>query len=78
MIKPSFDANGIANNIFVFYKKLDVLWFKFEDILSVGSIDDKVVLIQIMARCRTGGKLLYEPVVVLFIDAYLRHLASIS
>ena len=38
-----------------------------------GPIDNKPVLIQVMAWCRTGNKPLLEPMMTQFIDAYMRH-----
>ena len=38
-----------------------------------GPIDNKPVLIQVMAWCRTGNKQLLEPMMTQFIDAYMRH-----
>ena len=36
-------------------------------------IDNKAVLVQIMARCWTGNRPLSEPMVTQFIDSYMHH-----
>ena len=36
-------------------------------------IDNKPVLVQVMAWCRTGNKPLPEPMLTQFTDAYMRH-----
>ena len=36
-------------------------------------IDNKPVLVQVMARCQTNNKPLPEPVLTQFTDAYVRH-----
>ena len=38
-----------------------------------GLISNKSALVQVMAWCRTGDKLLPEPMMTQFIDAYMRH-----
>ena len=38
-----------------------------------GPIDNKSALVQVMAWCRTGNKLLPEPMMSQFTDAYMRH-----
>ena len=41
-------------------------------------IDNKPAMVQVMAWRRTGGKPLPEPMMVQFIDAYLRHQGEMS
>ena len=41
-------------------------------------VDNNPALVQIMAWCWTGDKSLSQPVVSLFIDAYMQHAASMS
>ena len=43
-----------------------------------GPIDNKPVLVWIMAWCRTGDKPLPEPMLTRFTDAYMRHLGDMS
>ena len=43
-----------------------------------GRIDNNPASVQIMAWCRTGNKPLSEPMMVLFIDAYMSHSASMG
>ena len=38
-----------------------------------GPVDNKTVLVQIMACCKTGDKPLSEPMLTQFTDAYMRH-----
>ena len=41
-------------------------------------VDNKPVLVQVMAWCRTGDKLLPEPMMTQFTDAYMWHLGEMS
>ena len=41
-------------------------------------IDNKPALVQVMAWRRTGGKLLPEPMLTQFTDAYMRHQGEMS
>ena len=47
-------------------------------IVHRGPIDNNSALVQIMAWRRTGDKLLSEPMLTQFIDAYMRHLEEMS
>ena len=40
----------------------------------MGSIDNKLALVQVMAWRRTGDKTLPGPMMTRFFDAYMRHL----
>ena len=41
--------------------------------VSKGSFNNKPAYVQVMAWHRTGNKLLFEPMMTQFIDAYMRH-----
>ena len=41
-----------------------------------GPINNILALVQIMARHRSGDKPLFEPILVCFINAYMRHSVS--
>ena len=43
-----------------------------------GSIDNKTALVQILAWQRTGDKLLPEPMLTQFTDAYMWHLGEMQ
>ena len=51
---------------------------KFTEICSHGSIDNKSVLVQVMAWRRTGDKPLAETMLTQLIDAYMRHQGEMS
>ena len=51
-----------------------MLWFQFHWIfVPKGPIDNKSVLVQVMAWRRRGDKPLPEPMLAQFPDAYMRH-----
>ena len=52
--------------------------FRLSSIVPKVLVDNKPALFQIMAWHLTGDKPLSEPKMVLFIDAYKSHLASVS
>ena len=45
----------------------------FTEVRSKGIVDDKAVLVQVMALRRSGDKPLPEPMLIQFIEAYMRH-----
>ena len=53
-----------------------VFWFKFH--WNLVPIDNKWLFVLVMAWRRTGDKPLSEPMIVLFADAYMRHLSSMG
>ena len=49
-------------------------WFEFSlKFVHRSPIDNKPVLVQVMAWRRTGDKPLSEPMLTQFTDAYMRH-----
>ena len=46
--------------------------------VPTGSINNAPALVQIMAWCRSGDKPLSEPMMVKFIDVYMRQSASMG
>ena len=54
-------------------------WFRISlKFVYKGLIDDKWVLVQVMAWRRTGAKPLSEPMLTQFTDAYMWHLGEMS
>ena len=59
----------------VFILILIEIYLKF---VPKGQIDNKSTLVQKMSWYRTSDKLLPDPMMTQFIDAYMRHSASMS
>ena len=60
-------------------------WMKFFILIKTslkfvpkGPMDNKPAFVQIMAWCRLGDKLLSEPMLTRFTDAYMRHYGEMS
>ena len=57
-----------------FLKENDIIPIKISlKLIPKCAIDNKAVLVQVMARRRTGDKPLPEPMMTQFTDAYIRH-----
>ena len=62
----------IFSNAFYFKEIMEIMfWLKFS---PLDAIDNKSILVQIMAWCQTGGKLLSEPMMTV----YSQHIASLG
>ena len=55
-----------------------ILGYVFMYIVPKGPIYNNPALVHIMASHQTGDKLLSQPIMAKFTDAYMRHLASMS
>ena len=69
---PRHFADGIFRCIFMNEKFCIVIPISIE-FVPKGSIDNKSILIQVMAWRRTGDKPISEPMLTQFTDAYMRH-----
>ena len=69
---PEQNGRHCADDIFkhVFLNENDPISLK---IVPRGPIDNKSALVRVMAWHRTGDKPLSEPMLIHFIDAYMRH-----
>ena len=67
ILQTTFSKKISLMKRFIFW--IEILW-KF---VSKGPIDNKAVLVQVMAWCQTGTKPLPEPILIQFNDAHIRH-----
>ena len=60
--------------------KFKCIFLNENDIIPIprSPIDNKLVLVQVMAWCRTGDKLLLEPMSTQFTYAYMRYKGEMS
>ena len=80
-LRPSQNGHHFPDDIFKcnFLKEILSISINISpNFVSRGWINNIPALVQMMARHRAGNKPLYEPMLVCFSDAYMRHVASMS
>ena len=77
LISPGQNGHYFADNIMNAFSQMKCFVFD-SNYIEICSIDNKSTLVQVMAWRRTGDKLLPEPMLTQFTDAYMSHTASMS
>ena len=71
----------ISQTIFLYIVLNENVWASIKISLKFvpkGPVDNVAALVQTMAWCRIGDKPLFEPMMALFTDLYMRHSASMN